>query len=178
MIVLARAWDAERVATEIGTSWRVVIDDPPREGPFRPIDQSGNQLHLRFDDAVTTSPGVVLAQEDQIAALIEYADRWGGTAPLVVNCYAGTSRSPAAILIMLARLYPGREREIVDGVRAAGPHIRPNPHVIALGDRLLRANGRLVNAKEAMRPASVRGFSGQAEIPFDGFLPRVGQGPA
>jgi predicted protein tyrosine phosphatase len=86
MIIPTRAWDAERVATEIGTSWRVVIDDPPREGPFCPIDRRSDRLRSWFDDAVTASPGLVLAQNDQIAVLIEFVDRWGGTAPLVVNC--------------------------------------------------------------------------------------------
>lgn len=178
MIILSRAWDAERIAVEIDTSWRVVIDDPPRGTAFTPCEWIGNRLNLWFDDVVTPAPGLVLAREDQIASLIEFADRWAGASPIVVNCYAGVSRSPAAILIMLARLYPGRECEIVDGVRATASHIRPNMHMIVLGDRLLRANGRLVDATEAMRPASVRGFSGRADIPIGEFLPRVGQGPA
>ena len=83
----------------------------------------------------------MLAHEEQIAAVIDYADGGGGAAPIVVNCYAGGSRSPAAIMIIFAGLYTGRELEIVDGVRNVAAHIQPNSRVIAMGDRLLGADG-------------------------------------
>ena len=164
MIALTRAWDAQRVADELGATWRVIIDDPPREHAFRPVEWNQEQLQLWFDDAVHPAEGITLADDRHIRALIDFADQWADAAPLVVNCYAGTSRSPAAIMIVLSRLYPGLEAPIVDSIRAAASHIRPNIHMIALGDRLLGAEGRLIEAVTRMRPASTRGFAGRADI--------------
>jgi len=111
-----------------------------------------------FHDALEPAPDTVLATEDQITTLIDFAHAWGGNRPLVVNCYAGLSRSPAVLIIMLATLYPGRERQIVEMVSGGAPHAAPNRHVVDLGDRLLGCDGRLIEAVTALPPAA-RGFT-------------------
>ncbi len=137
MIALTRAWDADRVAEEIGASHRVIISDPRRDALFPGIHQDGNHLNLTFHDVVEPAPDRVLATEEQISALIYFARTWGGGQPLAVNCYAARSRSPAALSIILVALYPGRERQIVNMVADQAPYAAPNYHMIALGDRLL-----------------------------------------
>ena len=166
MIALTRAWDAERVAEEIDASHRVIICDPARDFLHPGIRKDGDHLHLAFHDAVEPAPEIVLAAEEQIAALIAFAHAWGGNRPLVVNCYGGRSRSPAALIIMLATLYPGRERQIIDMVAQGAPHAAPNRHVISLGDWLLGCRGTLIAAVEAM-PLPVRGFTGTAFFVFN-----------
>ncbi len=161
MIALTRAWDAERVAEEIGAAHRVILSDPARDFLHPGIRRDGGHLRLMFHDAVEPASGTVLAAEEQIAALITFAHAWSRNRPLVVNCYAGRSRSPAALMIVLATLYPGKERQIVEMVSAGAPHAAPNRHVIALGDRALGCGGHLVKAVEAM-PMPVRGFTGTA----------------
>jgi predicted protein tyrosine phosphatase len=159
VIALTRAWDADRVTEELHATHRVIIADPRRDAPFPGIGQDGDHLHLAFHDAAEPAPNTVLAAEKQIAALIDFAHAWGGNRPLVVNCYAGQSRSPAVLIIVLATLYPGRERQIVEMVSAGAPHAVPNRHVVDLGDRLLVCDGRLIEAVTAMPPAA-RGFTG------------------
>jgi len=47
MIALTRAWDAERVAEEIGSAHRVIISDPTRDFPYPGIRQDGGHLDTR-----------------------------------------------------------------------------------------------------------------------------------
>lgn len=161
IIALTRAWDALHVAEEIGASHRVIISDPARDTLKPVIVREGCLLSLMFHDAVEPAPDRVLAAEEQIAALIDFAHAWSGNRPLVVNCYAGRSRSPAALIIMLAALYRGRVQQIVEMVSKGAPHAAPNRHLVDLGDRLLGCDGRLIEAVVAMPPAT-RGFTGTA----------------
>ena len=161
MIALTRAWDADRVAEEMGASHRVIISDPRRDALFPGIHQDGNHLNLTFHDVVDPAPDRVLATEEQISALIDFARTWDGGQPLVVNCYAARSRSPAALIVMLAALHPGKERHIINMIATGAPHAAPNYHMIALGDRLLGCGGRLIEAVAAM-PSPARGFTGTA----------------
>lgn len=161
IIALTRAWDAPHVAEEIGASHRVIISDPTRDALKPNIVRDGAHLRLGFHDIAAPRSGAILASEDQIHALIDFTHRWGGEQPLVVNCYAGRSRSPAALIIVLATLYPGRERQIIDMIVQGAPHARPNRHMIGLGDRVLGCGGRLIEAVPAM-PEAARGFTGTA----------------
>lgn len=168
MIALTRAWDADRVAEEVAAVHRVIISDPPSDAPFPDIRWNSDYLYLMLHDTVESAPERVLATESQISALIDFTHRWGGTRPLVVNCYAGRSRSPAALIIVLAAMHSGRERQIVDMVANGAPHALPNQHVIELGDRLLGCDGRLIAAVEAM-PEPIRGYTGTAFFDPDMF---------
>lgn len=161
VIALTRAWDADRAANEIGAIHRVIISDPTRDLLHPGIRQDSDHLHLAFHDAVEPAPDRVLVTEEQIAALIDFAHAWGGNRPLVINCYAGRSRSPAALSLILAALYPGREHHIINMIAIGAPHAAPNRHVIALGDRVLGCGGALIAAVGAM-PVAVRGFTGTA----------------
>ncbi len=161
MIALTRAWDADWVAEELRATHRVILSDPRRDALFPGMRQDGDHLHLSFNDAVEQAPDRVLATEEQILALIDFAHAWGGNRPLVVNCYAARSRSPAALSLILAALYPGREHHIINMIATGTPHAAPNRHVIALGDRVLGCGGALIAAVEAM-PVAVRGFTGTA----------------
>ncbi len=61
----------------------------------------------------------------------------------------------AAALIALSLENDGREMEAARLLRAAAPHAQPNARMVALADRLLGRQGRLVAAKEAMGPATL-----------------------
>jgi predicted protein tyrosine phosphatase len=79
---------------------------------------------------------------------------WPGDEPLLVHCYAGVSRSMAAALIALSLEDDRREMEAARILRAAAPHAHPNARIVALADRLLGRQGRLVAANQAMGPAT------------------------
>lgn len=104
-------------------------------------------LPLTFHDIATPRDGLTLASTEQVDALIDLARRWDGVTPLLVQCWAGVSRSPAAAyVIACARAAPGSERDIAAALRHAAPFATPNAHVIALADALLDRNGAMIAA--------------------------------
>jgi predicted protein tyrosine phosphatase len=113
------------------------------------------ERHLRVVIHDINEPllGHILADEQHVAGLVEFVRAWPhDEAPLLIHCMAGISRSTAAALIALVTKAGGREGEAAEQVRRAAPHAYPNRRMIALADQVLRCEGRLIAAREAMGP--------------------------
>jgi predicted protein tyrosine phosphatase len=80
---------------------------------------------------------------------------------------AGISRSTAAALIALALTAPGREELVARQLRRAAPHASPNRRIIALADRLLARDGRLIAARESMGAAEPLVAGPLVALPLD-----------
>lgn len=119
---------------------------------IRPVEiMPERHLKLDFSDIVEAREGQHLAQEQDVAALIEFARRWDRQAPLVVHCYAGVSRSTASAFISACALKPEENEEIwAQALRKLSPTATPNIHLVRLGDALLGRNGRMIRAIEAI----------------------------
>jgi len=52
-------------------------------------------------------------------------------------------------------------------LRERAPHAQPNQLMIAIADRLLECNGRLVDAVNTIGPAQILGLGGLVELPAD-----------
>ena len=102
------------------------------------------RVRLVFEDAASQLEGG--ASQHDIERLVRFArtvDLKKGK--LLVHCQAGISRSAAAAIIALAAILgPGREHEAIEHLRRTHPHVKPNRHVLELGDAQLGAEGRLV----------------------------------
>src|SRR5437868_3167171 len=122
-----------------------------------------NHLLLDMDDISSPLDGYVLPGEEHVAQLVDFVTEWDRTAPLVVHCYAGISRSTAGAFITACALNPQRdERQIARALRLASPTAYPNIRIVQLADRMLKRNGRMVNAIEAIG----RGEMAHAAMPF------------
>ncbi len=69
---------------------------------------------------------------------------------MVIHCYAGVSRSPAAAFIALCALTPAPEIEIAEKLRSLSPSATPNRRLVALADTLLARDGRMVAAIDSI----------------------------
>jgi predicted protein tyrosine phosphatase len=120
--------------------------------PFRPETiPAEHQLHLSMHDIVEDRPGLVSPAAAHVEALLSFARRWDRRAPLLIHCYAGVSRSPAAAFIVAAALQPERdELELARELRALSPSATPNPCLVRLADAALRREGRMTAAIEAI----------------------------
>jgi predicted protein tyrosine phosphatase len=106
-----------------------------------------NHLWLQMDDIADAIDGLIAPGEEHVEKLVDFATRWDRTAPLVVHCYAGISRSTAAAFITACALSPKQdETEIAARLRAASPTATPNTRLVALGDAFLGRRGRMVKA--------------------------------
>jgi predicted protein tyrosine phosphatase len=135
---------------ERGVGYLVSVVQPAFQ-PARPPEVAPERhLRLEIDDISTPVEGAVLPERPHVHRLIEFLRRWPGDEPLLIHCYAGISRSPAAALVALSLWQD--ELEAARALRAAAPHAIPNARLIALADEVLDRRGRLVAAREAMGP--------------------------
>jgi predicted protein tyrosine phosphatase len=137
----------------------VSLVQPEFQPPTPAEIRADRHLRVAVDDVSEPMHGYVAPGEWDVQKLIDFLRGWPGDEALLLHCYAGVSRSTAAALIALVLNADGREMEAAQLLREAAPHAQPNPRIVALGDRLLGREGRLVAAREAMGPA-VPAFEG------------------
>ncbi|CAN7564809.1 tyrosine phosphatase family protein [Pararhizobium sp. LjRoot238] len=107
--------------------------------------------------------GLVAPQESHVMQIIGFAQQWDRSAPLLVHCWMGISRSPAAAVIAALAVEPDQdEAELARRLRAASAYVTPNIRLIEIGDHLLSRNGRLVAAIKAIG----RGADADGNVPF------------
>ena len=105
------------------------------------------RLQLTFHDIAEPQPGLQPVTENDLDRLLALARNWPRTAPLLIQCWAGVSRSPAAayaIACMLGR--SGEEQAIAQRLRVAAPFATPNRRLVALADDALERQGRMIAA--------------------------------
>jgi predicted protein tyrosine phosphatase len=108
-------------------------------------------LRLSVSDIDMRQDGHVLASCEHIETLLAFATQWDRREPLVIHCYAGVSRSPAAAYILACALAPERsETDLAIDLRRASPTATPNRRLVALADKILRRDGRMCAAIEGI----------------------------
>ena len=122
-----------------------------------------NHLWLRLHDISSPLDGYVLPDEEHVAELLAFVRGWDRRAPLVVHCFAGISRSTASAYASVCALNPHRDEDsIARALRRASPTATPNIRIVALADRLLGRQGRMMTAIETIG----RGVVAEAGTPF------------
>jgi predicted protein tyrosine phosphatase len=113
-----------------------------------------NHLVLAVDDIAMPMLGYTAPGQEHVERLLEFVNAWDRAAPMVVHCFAGISRSTAGAYVAACALNPNRdETEIALAIRAASRTAQPNVRIVAIADRLLNRDGRMVRAVEALGPA-------------------------
>lgn len=108
-------------------------------------------LVLSFSDIDVPLEGHVMPDEGHVRALLSFVRAWDRERPLVMHCWAGISRSTAAAFVAACALRPDEdEAAIARELRAASPSATPNRRFVALGDGLLRRDGRMIAAAAAI----------------------------
>jgi predicted protein tyrosine phosphatase len=106
-----------------------------------------NHLFVAISDITTDQEGGILPGEKHVMSLLEFVRRWDRTAPLLIHCYAGISRSTAAAFISACALCPEKTEEtIAQSLRMASPTATPNARLVALADVILGRSGRMIKA--------------------------------
>lgn len=112
-----------------------------------------NHLVLAVDDIVAPADGFTAPAEEHVKRLIDFVGHWDRAAPMVVHCFAGISRSTAGAYVAACALNPARdEAQIAQAIRSASRTAQPNARIVAIADRLLKRDGRMVRAIETIGP--------------------------
>lgn len=123
-----------------------MIDTPQGILPTQHLRLGVNDIAEEIDDLVP--PGI-----EHVSELIAFVQAWDQKSPLLVHCWAGISRSTAAAFIALCALNEGHpEDELARLVRACGSHAHPNRLMVRHADSLLKREGRMSAAVEALGP--------------------------
>jgi predicted protein tyrosine phosphatase len=140
----------EEVVAQTGTAALVSLLNPPLT-LSRPSHIAPDcHLILELADIVAPKDGHILAGAKHIEDLLAFVRAWDRARPLVVHCYAGVSRSPAAAFIAACALSAGPEMEIAQNLRRLSASATPNRHLIALADNILSRDGRMIAAIESI----------------------------
>jgi predicted protein tyrosine phosphatase len=140
----------EQTIAESGADSLVSLLSPTHEPPCLAAIPPERHLRLGLSDIVAPREGQVLAQAAHVETLIDFFRRWDRARPLLVHCFAGVSRSPAAAFIGLCALTSAPEIEIARKLRQCSPSATPNPHLVALADAILSRQGRMIAAIESI----------------------------
>jgi predicted protein tyrosine phosphatase len=122
-----------------------------------------NHLWLRMHDIAFPLDGHVEPADAHVGELLRFVRGWDRAAPMVVHCYAGISRSTASAFVAVCALNPQRsETAIAEALRQASPTASPNTLIVAIADRMLNREGRMVAAVERIG----RGLFAEEARPF------------
>ena len=100
--------------------------------------------------------GFVAPADHHIERVLNFVRNWDRSAPMVVHCYAGISRSTASAFAAACALNPHRDEiEIARQIRARSPIASPNRLMVSLADRALGREGRMLRALDEMGPGSM-----------------------
>src|SRR6476469_10446426 len=115
-----------------------------------------NHLVLGMDDICVAMDGYVIPCDDHVTRLIEFVRGWDRAKPMVVHCYAGISRSTAGAFVAACALHPERaELRIAQELRQRSHTASPNRRIVSIADDLLGRGGRMVDAIDAIGPATL-----------------------
>lgn len=159
-LIISPASEVHRLCHEVRPSHLLRLVSP---------DLLDNKAALHADKTLTLfvhdindpTPGRIAPTPDLIQALLDFSDDWSGVSPLIAQCWAGVSRSTAAVFIIACQKQPDRsERELAAALRQAAPQATPNRMMVAFADTLLGRRGRMNAAiREIGRGAEFAAFA-------------------
>jgi predicted protein tyrosine phosphatase len=115
-----------------------------------------NHLKVSMDDITEQMDGFVAPCDAHIERVLNFVRGWDRSAPLVVHCYAGISRSTASAFAAACALNPHRdELSIARQIRQASPTAFPNRLIVTLADKALGREGRMLRALDEMGPGAM-----------------------
>ncbi len=128
------------------------------------VIKAERHLLLTMNDiAFKGTGGLVAPDETHVREIIDFATSWDQSAPLLIHCWMGVSRSPAAALVAALALEPEQsEADLTRRLREASPFASPNLRIVEIGDRQLDRKGRLIEAVRAIG----RGADADGNAPF------------
>ena len=112
-------------------------------------------------DITSDLDGLKAPCETSVGAVIRFVSDWDRSAPILIHCYAGISRSTATAFITACLHNPQADEEAIAlALRAASPTATPNALIVEIADAELGRAGRMRRAIAAIG----RGYPSWEEI--------------
>lgn len=122
--------------------------------PHSPFpNPGGRHLKVSVHDITEDAPGAIAPAREHMGEILDFIGTWERSAPILIHCYAGISRSTATAFITACVHNPGiDEEEIALALRAASHVAWPNRRMVALADAELGRGGRMLRGIDAIGP--------------------------
>lgn len=113
-----------------------------------------DQLVLKFEDIDRVEPNIALPHMEHVIAAVAFG-REHSQSSMLIHCKAGTARSTALALSIIADRYgEGHETEAVRELLRIRPEAIPNLILLDLADHYLQREGKLTSAWMAVEKSS------------------------
>lgn len=146
-LIICPLSEVEQVCATHRPSHILSLLGPAADPPPMPHLAEARRLRLLFNDIVEPMDGLIHPADEHVSGLIDFGRSWDRSAPMLVHCWAGISRSTAAAYIMACdRNGPGSEGLLAKRLREASPTAFPNRLMIELADQRLGRDGAMKRA--------------------------------
>lgn len=122
---------------------------------------------LRFDDIIAPARGCILPSKKLLEAILRFGLLLAAGPPggrLLVHCHMGISRSPAALLVLMAQASPDEPADhLFSRLAQIRPEAWPNSKLIQLADEEFGHAGELIAGLRRHYGRQIRLYPGIAE---------------
>ena len=140
-----------KTALQTGASHVATLINADTNVPRPDTISADNHLFLGFNDIVEPTEGLLPPGEDDVRHFMDFVNNWDQSAPMIVHCWAGVSRSTAGAMIATCLLRPELDEELVAcTIRQRSPEATPNIRLVEFADALLGRKGRMVKAVQGI----------------------------
>ncbi|MEZ5939095.1 MAG: protein-tyrosine phosphatase family protein [Hyphomonadaceae bacterium] len=129
----------------------VSLLSPYDDFPRFPGISADRHLCVAVHDIVADTGDWQAPGQSDAEQVVRFVEQWDMSAPLLIHCWAGISRSTATAFIAACIHNPDTdERDIAAAIREASPTASPNPRLVAHADDILGREGRMSAAVAAI----------------------------
>lgn len=122
-----------------------------RDSEFPALGLGEHHLQLDVHDIETEMEGFNACCDVRMGKILTFVRGWDRTAPILIHCWAGISRSTATAYITACVHNPETDEFVIaEALRAASPTASPNRRFIALADAALGRGGRMSAAIDSI----------------------------
>ncbi len=150
MIIVCPLHAAPALVKDHGASHAISLLSPESPWPVFPTLAADRHLKLTLHDITAAAPGMSEPRMPDAERLVDFVRTWDASAPLLIHCWAGISRSTASAFTALCMFRDEPEDKLAWELREASPSATPNRLLISHVDTLLGRQGRMVEAIDAI----------------------------
>jgi predicted protein tyrosine phosphatase len=150
VIIVSALRHIERLAAERSFSRSLSLLAPWQTVIFEDACLPRDRLILAFNDITAPQQGCIMPDETLVGAILDFGAACRADDSVLVHCWMGVSRSPAAAYIIACARAPGAERAIARALRQASAIATPNRLLVSIADDLLVRGGTMVDAIDAI----------------------------
>ncbi len=160
MIIVCPLHAVHHQAEHHGVGRAISLLGGAHEHPSYDNLDSSKHLKLTFNDISEAMDGFTAPSPVHVEQIIAFVNDWDRDRPMLINCWAGISRSTATAFITQCVLRPGTAEDALAGeLRQRSSVATPNRLMVQHADDILGRGGRMTAAIEAI---------GRGEMAYEG----------